>query len=81
MCDCAGPKVIERVTAEHPDCFVLQSGDRELFIEASEEEDRTHTSFEWMRALRRAIELARATPTHSEPTIAVLPIPALSPRP
>jgi len=51
-------RVTERIPTKHPAAFVLQSYDRELYMEAPDNSDRSHTSYEWMRYLRRAIETA-----------------------
>jgi len=59
-CDIRSYKVaqVQRTVQNHPDCFVLQDADRELFLDPPPQSARSHSTAEWVRRLRKGIEMA-----------------------
>jgi class 3 adenylate cyclase len=48
-----------RTMQNHPDCFVLQSKDRELFLEPPPQSARSHSTAQWVRKLRLGMQMGQ----------------------
>ena len=56
---------VQRTVQNHPDCFVLQDADRELFLDPPPQSARSHSTAEWVRRLRKGIEMADQVQTQA----------------
>ena len=55
--------IVLRTIQSHPTCFVLQCGDRELFLEPPPQSARSHSTIHWVRKLQQGIQIGNSVPS------------------